>query len=84
MGHNPTREQVRIRMEQMRADERARNEAQARQLSADEMERRAKRYVAVRKHRMAEMVQSTRKKLEMLEREARSYGLDHLFEDRAA
>lgn len=81
MRHNPTREQVRIRMEQMRAEEKARNEAKVKRLSAEEMERRAKRYVAVRKHRMAEMVQATRKKLEMLEREARGYGLDHLFGD---
>lgn len=79
-----TREQVRLRMEKMRSDDLARREAVKEQLSKEEMERRAKRYVAVRKHRMAEMVQSTRKKLEMLEREARSYGLDHLFEDRAA
>lgn len=79
MGHNPTREQVRLRMEKMRADD-AKHKVK---LSRDEMERRAKRYVAVRKSRMPEMIEAARRKLAGLEAEARRYGMDELFrEDR--
>jgi len=77
MGHNPTREQVRLRMEKMRADD-AKHKVK---LSRDEMERRAKRYVAVRKSRMPEMIEAARRKLAGLEAEARRYGMDELFRE---
>jgi len=77
MGHNPTREQVRLRMEKMRADD-AKHKVK---LSRDEMERRAKRYVAVRKSRMPEMIEAARRKLAGLEVEARRYGMDELFKE---
>ena len=77
MGHNPTREQVRLRMEKMRADD-AKHKVK---LSRDEMERRAKRYVAVRKSRMPEMIEAARRKLAGLEAEARRYGMDELFKE---
>lgn len=80
MGHNPTREQVRLRMEKMRADD-AKHKVK---LSRDEMERRAKRYVAVRKSRMPEMIEAARRKLAGLETEARRYGMDELFREDVA